>query len=149
MLLRGPVSFVASLALSATCVSWGLGTTKAEAQEVDVCTGLSIEASQITDLMGPVITGAVVPVQNVLNDTLSLVNVIANIPLLGLGGSIPDSEVDGDDLLADAASGDPIGITVFDTLGNPISPSDACVVTADGVTLDTEKGVSIGGNQIT
>lgn len=148
-MLRGSVSFVVSLAVSTAYVSWGLGMTKAEAQVLDVCTGLSIEASAITDLIGPVITGAVVPIDGVLNSTLSLVNIIANLPLLGVGGSIPPTGVDVPSLLTAAASGDPIGVTVLDTLGNPISPSDDCVLTADGVTLDTEKGVSIGGNQIT
>lgn len=148
-MLRGSVSFVVSLAVSTAYVSWGLGTTKAEAQVLDVCTGLSIEASAITDMIGPVITGAVVPIDGVLNSTLSLVNILANLPLLGVGGSIPPTGVDVPGLLTAAASGDPIGVTVLDTLGNPISPSDDCVVTADGVTLDTEKGVSIGGNQIT
>ncbi len=143
------VSFVVSLAVSTACDSWGLGTTKAEAQVLDVCTGLSIEASAITDIIGPVITGAVVPIDGVLNNTQSLVNIIANLPLLGVGGSIPPTEVDVPGLLTTAANGAPIGITVLDADGNPISPSDDCVVTADGVTLATEKGVSIGGHQIT
>jgi autotransporter adhesin len=67
-----------------------------------------------------------------------------------LGFDPPDpSSVDVSGLLATAASGEPITLSVLDINGNLVGPSDDCIMTADGVTLDTEKGVSIGGNQIT
>ncbi|MBL8577739.1 MAG: YadA-like family protein [Mesorhizobium sp.] len=105
--------------------------------------------------MSPVVTGAVVPIQGVLNSTLAAVNVIGNVPLisgaLGVLGFNPPpaASVDVAGLLATAAAGDPITLSVLDVNGVIVGPTDDCIMTADGVTLDTEKGVSIGGNQVT
>src|SRR5688572_17004469 len=149
-MVRGSASFVLSLAVSTALLSSGFGTTRAEAQVVSVCSGVSLPPSVVTDIMGPVITGAVVPVEGVLNDTLAVVNLIANLPLLGLVvDPIAPSSVDISTLLSDAAAGDPISLSVLDLDGDLVGPSDECIATADGVTLDEEKGVSIGGNQIT
>jgi autotransporter adhesin len=149
-MVRGSASFVVSLAVSTTLLSSGFGTTRADAQVVSVCSGVSLPPSVVTDIMGPVITGAVVPVEGVLNDTLAVVNLIANLPLLGLAvGPVAPSSVDISTLLSDAAAGDPISLSVLDLDGDIVGPSDECIATADGVTLDEEKGVSIGGNQIT
>jgi len=105
--------------------------------------------------MGPVVTGTIVPIEGVLNDTLAAVDIIGSVPLISstlsaLGFNPPaPASVDVSGLLATAAAGDPITLSVLDINGNVVGPSDDCIMTADGVTLDTEKGVSIGGNQIT
>jgi len=140
----------ALLAAAAAVAVLALTTPRAEAQLVSVCSGVSLPPSVVTDIMGPVVSGAVVPVEGVLNDTLAVVNLIADIPLLGLlVGPIAPSSVDISGLLSDAAAGDPISLTVLDSDGNVVTSADECIATADGVSLDTEKGVSIGGNQIT
>jgi autotransporter adhesin len=139
-----------------TALIGGLATTSASAQSVvSACSGVSLPPSIVTGIMEPVITGTVVPIEGVLNETLAAVEIIGTVPLISgtlslLGFDPPDpSSVDVSGLLATAASGEPITLSVLDINGNLVGPSDDCIMTADGVTLDTEKGVSIGGNQIT
>ena len=128
-----------------TSLCWGLGGTSVYAQEsvVSACSGVSLPPSVVTDIMAPVITGVVVPVEGVVNPLLSAVDLLSVLPL-----PAPLS-IDASGLLATAASGAPITLSVLDVDGVIVGPSDECVATSDAVALDTEKGVSIGGNRIT
>ena len=139
------VGRVAVPAVLITSLYFGPGNTPAEAQEsiVSACSGVSLPPSVVTDIMAPVINGIVVPIEGVLNPLLSVVDVISILPL-----PAPLS-IDASGLLAGAAAGAPITLFVLDVDGVIVGPSDDCIMTADGVMLDTEKGVSIGGNKIT
>ncbi|MEP9386445.1 YadA-like family protein [Mesorhizobium sp. KR9-304] len=134
----------AGLALSTVALLGG-GGTFAHSQEaiVSACSGVSLPPSVVTDIMEPVIIGTVVPIEGVLNDLLAVVD------LLTLIGLPAPTNVNASQLLIDAASGDPVTLSVLDVDGNIVGPSEECIMTADGVTLDEEKGVSIGGNRIT
>ncbi|MBU2190297.1 MAG: hypothetical protein KJ796_02675, partial [Alphaproteobacteria bacterium] len=93
--------------------------------------------------MTPVIEGVVVPVEGVVNPLLSAVDLLSVLPL-----PAPLS-IDASGLLAGAASGDPITLSVLDVNGVVAGPGDDCVATSDSIALDEEKGVSVGGNRIT
>lgn len=113
--------------LWASVIAAGLASTTgtADAALVSACTGASLPKSEVTNIIGDVLdTPLLFP--------LSAINNI----LLG-------------NTLAGIAAGDPISLNVLDTSGNIVGPSDACINTADGFTLDTPKGISFGGNQIT
>lgn len=154
-MIRYSVS-LAVLSVGTTVLLAG-GTRPADAQEsvVSACAGVSLPRSVVTDILGPVLTGAVVPVEGVLNDTLAAVDLLGDVPLISstlalLGFDPPaQSNVNVSGLLTDAAAGDPITLSVLDVDGQIVGPADSCILASDGVTLDDEKGVSIGGNQIT
>lgn len=142
--MRRSGSFSFSLTLSVTCLFSALTSEEVQAQSiVSVCSGVSLPRSVVTDIMQPVIEGVVVPVEGVVNPVLSAVDLLSVLPL-----PAPLS-IDTSGLLAGAASGDPITLSVLDTNGVVVGPADECIATADAITLDEEKGVSIGGNQIT
>ncbi|WP_066554861.1 YadA family autotransporter adhesin [Croceicoccus bisphenolivorans] len=109
---------------------------------VDVCTGISLDPSAVTDIVGVTVQ----PISNIENTVNSLIDltVILN-PLLNL----PDLNSDLSSVLQSIADGDQIALTVLDTEGNLITSSDACNVAADGYTLNQEAGIAIGGNAIT
>ncbi|MBS7669959.1 YadA family autotransporter adhesin [Croceicoccus gelatinilyticus] len=107
---------------------------------VDVCTGLSLDPSLVTDIVGETVQ----PVE----DLETVLNGLVLSPLLvGLGLPVLNSDLA--TTLDTIANGNQLSLTVLDTDGNIVTSSDACNVTADGFTLDQEAGISIGGNAIT
>ena len=108
---------------------------RAQTSLVSVCSGVSLPRSVVTDIMGPVITGVVTPLEDILDGLLGIL--------------VPDVDVGADDLLNDAASGQNINLQVLDVNGGLVDPDDACINQADGFTLAQEAGIAIGGNQIT
>lgn len=109
------------------------GSINANAALVSPCSGVSLEPSIVTDMIGD----SVLPVLGTLDGVLGLL-----LGPLGLSSNLNAT-------LGSIAAGDPIGLNVLDQDGNLVSPSDACDTTADGYSLNTPKGISIGGNQIT
>ena len=125
-------------------------TSSAQAQAlqpvVDVCTGISLDDSVLTDVLNttivPTATGLETLYDNLLDIELNLG--IGTIDLL----DIPDVDLGIAATTAAIASGDTISLQVLDRDGNIVSPGD-CNIAADGYTLNQEGGISIGGNQIT
>ncbi|WP_221557948.1 YadA-like family protein [Qipengyuania qiaonensis] len=109
---------------------------------VDVCTGITLPRSAVTEIIGAVNEPIVTPLENTLNALTSL-SVI--LPPLAI---IPDFDIDLSTILADAAAGAPISLQILDTDGNVVGASDDCNIRADNITLDTEGGIEIGGNRI-
>ena len=110
---------------------------------VDVCTGITLPRSAVTEVIGAVNQPIVDQIETTVNGITTVTLILA--PL----ATITDLNIDLSTILADAAAGDPISLQILDTDGNVITASDDCNLTADGITLDTEGGISIGGNQIT
>lgn len=110
---------------------------------VNVCSGITLPRSAITDVLAPVATGIVAPVENRVN---SILDVVAIIPLVGQ--LIPDLDTNVAGLLAGAAAGDPISLQLLDRDGNIVDPSGGCAVEANALTLADEGGIAIGGNRI-
>lgn len=108
---------------------------RAQTSIVDVCTGVALPRSAVTEIMRPVITGIAAPLETSIN---SLLNILA--PRLNLNATT---------LLNNAASGQDIRLSVLDVNGNVVNLPDACINQADAFTLETEQGISIGGNRIT
>ncbi|WP_426024590.1 YadA-like family protein [Brevundimonas sp. PWP3-1b1] len=108
---------------------------RAQTSLVNVCTGVALPRSVVTDILGPVITGVVTPLEDTLDGLLGIL--------------VPDVDVGADDLLSDAANGEDITLQVLDVNGGVVDPDNACVNQADGFTLAEEAGIAIGGNQIT
>ncbi|MFN3879301.1 MAG: YadA-like family protein [Brevundimonas sp.] len=108
---------------------------RAQTSLVSVCSGVSLPRSVVTDIMGPVITGVVTPLEDILDGLLGIL--------------VPDVDVGADDLLNDAASGQNINLQVLDVNGGLVDPDNECINQADGFTLAEEAGIAIGGNQIT
>lgn len=120
-----------------------VGSAQALNPAVDVCTGLSINRSAVTEIVGAVNTPIVGSIQTVVN---RLVNVTAILP----GATIlAPLDIDLQGILAAVAAGDPISVQVLDTNGNIVSPSGGCRLATDGVTLNTEAGIALGGNGLT
>ena len=109
---------------------------------VDVCTGVRLQNSAITDIVGQAVVPVASGVENLVDDLLSVSVVLP--PLL----NITDVDLEVDDILAGIAAGDPISLQLIDTDGNLVGPSD-CNLTSDGYALNNAAGLSIGGNQIT
>lgn len=120
---------------------------KAQAQAlqpvVDVCTGITLPRSAVTEVIGAVNQPIVDQIETTVNGITTVTLILA--PL----ATITDLDIDLTTILADAAAGDPISLQILDTEGNVITASDDCNITADAYTLDGESGVEIGGNQIT
>jgi len=108
---------------------------RAQTSIVDVCTGVSLPRSAVTDIIRPVITGIATPLESSIN---SLLNIL--VPRLNLNATT---------LLNNAASGQDIRLGVLDVNGNVVDAPDACINQADAFTLENEQGISIGGNRIT
>jgi len=111
---------------------------------VDVCSGVSLPRSEVTDLLGEILPPVVTPIQGTVNN---LLNVVGAIPLVG--ALVPNLNIDLTTILNDASSGAPLSLQVIDNNGTILGASDDCNTTADGYTLNTEGGISIGGNAIT
>ncbi|WP_120078178.1 YadA family autotransporter adhesin [Aurantiacibacter odishensis] len=112
---------------------------------VDVCTGISLDDSVLTDILTttvvPTATGLETLYDNLLDIELDLV--LGTVDLL----DIPDVDLGIADTTAAIAAGDTISLQVLDTDGNVVSPGD-CNLAADNFTLNEEGGLAIGGNQI-
>lgn len=116
--------------------AFATNTGMANAALVSACTGVSLPKSVVTDIVGQ----SVVPIAGALDNTLSSLL----FPILGLQTNLENT-------LASIAAGDPITLNVLDTNGNVVDPTadPTCQTTADGFQLNTPKGISFGGNQIT
>lgn len=133
------VAMMATVGISALAMS-----SNAQAQSVtpvvDVCTGLSLDPSLVTDIVGETVQ----PVE----DIETVLNGLVLSPLLSALG-LPVLNSDLSTTLDNIANGNQLALTVLDTDGNIVTSSDACNVTADGYTLNQEAGIAIGGNSIT
>ena len=112
------------------------GSLNANAALVSPCTGVSLEPSIITDLL-----------DDALSPTVGVLDTVALNPILGL--LFPDLTSGLDTTLTSFLNGGPIGLDVLATNGTVVTPADECEVQSDSFTLETPKGISIGGNQIT
>ena len=106
---------------------------------VDVCTGLSLNQSDLTALLGEVNTGIVTPVQGTVNDLLGVLTV------LGLPAPL---NINVSDIVGNAVAGNPISVDVLNSNNTIVGPGE-CNVTVDGLPLNNPAGIGIGGNQIT
>mgnify|MGYP000483474436 CR=1 FL=1 len=106
---------------------------------VDVCTGLSLNQSDLTALLGEVNTGIVTPVQGTVNGLLGVLTV------LGLPAPL---NINVSDIVGNAVAGNPISVDVLNSNNTIVGPGE-CNVTVDGLTLNNPAGIGIGGNQIT
>lgn len=78
----------------------------------------------------------------------------ANLPILQPVGGILDPLLQGllggiNTNLVGALSGQPIGISLVDTNGNLISTPGNCSLSTDGVAIDANTGISLGGGTLT
>ena len=111
---------------------------------VSACAGVSLPRSVVTDIIGPVITGAVGPLESSLNGVLGVVRALPLVSAL-----LPPLTLNVSGLLANAAAGQPITLSVLDVNGQVVGPNGACETRADSFSLANPAGLSIGGNQIT
>jgi autotransporter adhesin len=121
----------ATLVAGAMAASMIGGVGVANAALVSVCAGVSLPKSVVTDIVGQ----AVLPITGILD----------GVPLLGLLGLNTNLT----NTLSGIAAGGPINLNVLDTDGNAVASNAPCQTTSDSYTLNTPKGISIGGNQIT
>nr|WP_306300238.1 YadA-like family protein [Erythrobacter sp. LQ02-29] len=121
-------------------------TAPAQAQAlqpvVDVCTGISLDPSAVTDIVGDVAVPTATAVENLYGALLN-VSILGN-PIL----TLDDVQIGAADTLEGYANGDPISLRVADTSGSLLAPGADCNLTADGYALNEEAGIAIGGNQI-
>ena len=115
----------------------------AQSSLVSVCSGVQLPASAVTNIIDPVVTGVVSPIQTNINSTLGALRLLPG--LLGLPGNL---SIDAATLLTTAADGAPVTLRVLAADGTIVGPTAQCNAAADGYTLDTEAGVAIGGNII-
>lgn len=149
MMSRNAKLHITLLATAAFVMAGGAPqmTTSAHAQAlqpaVDVCTGISLDPSAVTDIVGDVAVPTATAVENLYS---ALLNVsILGAPILTLG----DVEIGAADTLQAYADGDPIALRVADTSGTLLAADSPCNLTANSYTLTDEAGLAIGGNQIT
>lgn len=114
-------------------LTFSLSPVIAQAALVSPCAGVSLPPSVVTNIVG----AAVLPLSSTLDSTLSIL-----LGPLGLNSNLNTT-------LTSIAAGNPINLNVLDTNGNVVSPATQCDTTSNSYTLDTPKGISIGGNQIT
>ena len=129
-------------ATSLAALSFAIPQTPVYAQTdpvVDVCTGLSLNESDLTALLGEVNTGIVTPVQGTVNGLLGVLTV------LGLPAPL---NINVSDIVGNAVAGNPISVDVLNSNNTIVGPGE-CNVTVDGLTLNNPAGIGIGGNQIT
>lgn len=121
--------------------------TQARAQAlqpvVDVCTGISLDPSAVTDIVGDVAVPTATAVENLYGALLGVS--ILGTPIL----TLDDVQIGAADTLQAYADGDPIALRVADTSGTLLAADSPCNLTADGYALNEEAGIAIGGNQIT
>jgi autotransporter adhesin len=110
---------------------------------VNACSGVSLPRSVVTDILGPVATGIVGPMEGTLNP---LIDVVADLPLVGT--VVAPLDIDLSTLLANAAAGENITLQVINTEGELVAPEDSCITQADSFSLETPQGIAIGGNRI-
>jgi len=114
---------LASLLAVGTCAA----ALPASAQGlVSVCSGIALPRSAVLSILNPLMLPLTGAVDSLTLGTLNLQNTYTGL-----------------------AAGQPLSLTVLDTNGNILSPSAPCNVTADGYSLNTARGLSIGGNRIT
>ncbi|MCO6051184.1 YadA-like family protein [Mesorhizobium sp. RP14(2022)] len=129
-------------AASVAAIGWA-SSAEAQTALVSACSGVSLSRSVVTDILRPVVTDVIAPTQSAVNGLLG------STVLGTLLGTLPQPvSVDAAGVLSNAASGQPISLSALTTSGAVIAPSDECITTADGVQLDTEAGIAIGGNRI-
>jgi autotransporter adhesin len=100
--------------------------TAAEAQVINVCTGLRATLpalTPITDATSGLLSGALDPILN------------------GIVGDVNDN-------IYTPLNGQQIGVQAFDTDGNPVSLPGNCSVAVDGVTVNADQGITMGGGRI-
>ncbi len=114
-------SGAAGIALSVVVIA-GV-PTNANAALVSACSGVSLPPSVVTDILSPVLSP------------------IFNAPIISLLGLGP--------IFDSIAAGDPIGLNVLDVNGDTVLSNAQCDTTSDSFSLDTPKGIAIGGNKIT
>ena len=132
-------------ATSVAALSFAIPQTPVYAQTdpvVDVCTGLSLNESDLTALLGEVNTGIVTPLQTNLN---GLLGPLSTLLLPGLPSPL---NINVGDIVGNAVAGNPISVDVLNSNNTIVGPGE-CNVTVDGLTLNNPAGIGIGGNQIT
>ena len=132
-------------ATSLAALSFAIPQTPGYAQTdpvVDVCTGLSLNQSDLTALLGEVNTGIVTPLQTNLN---GLLGPLSTLLLPGLPSPL---NINVGDIVGNAVAGNPISVDVLNSNNTIVGPGE-CNVTVDGLTLNNPAGIGIGGNQIT
>ncbi|MBE7184482.1 MAG: YadA-like family protein [Methylobacterium mesophilicum] len=129
-------------AASVAALGW-ISSAGAQTAVVSGCSGVSLPRSVVTEIVRPVVDDLIVPTQDTLNGLLGVVN---DIPLIGT--ITQPLSVDAAGVLSNAASGQPITLSALTTSGAIVAPGAECITTADGVQLDTEAGIAIGGNRI-
>ncbi len=125
---------------------------------VGACSGVSLPASAVRDILSPVVSGIVVPVQGAVNPILGNVQGITQAltaPLLGLplvpGLPVLTTQplsIDVAGILQQAVDGAPLTLSVLNANGVAVGPNDSCISQADGFTLRNPAGIAIGGNRI-
>jgi len=104
---------------------------------VDVCTGITLERSALSDLLEEINTGVVSGIDSSLDTLLGVV----------FGGGLT---VDVAGIIAGAESGDNISVQVLNSDGELVGPTSGdCNIQADGYSLSDPAGIAIGGNAIT
>ena len=126
---------------------------------VGACSGVSLPASAVRDILSPVVSGIVAPVQGAVNPILGNVQGITQAltaPLLGLplvpGLPVLTTQplsIDVAGILQQAVDGAPLTLSVLNANGVAVGPNDSCISQADGFTLRNPAGIAIGGNRIT
>jgi autotransporter adhesin len=96
---------------------------------VSACTGASLPPSRLTGVVTPLVDG-----------------IFTNLDALGLGGLL--GTIGAPAVINSALSGAPIGLDVLTTSGTVLAPGSGCAQQADGFTIATPKGITIGGNSI-
>lgn len=133
---------IALAGLAATPVLLSAAPVRAQSV-VSACAGVSLPRSVVTDILAPVAGGIVAPIEDVVNPITDVVRII---PLVGR--VIPPLRIDLASLLADAAAGDPVSLSVIGADGRLIGPDDRCDTQADSFSLRDPAGLSIGGNRV-
>ncbi|MES3153155.1 YadA-like family protein [Sphingomonas faeni] len=141
--LRDGVSLIGLAATSLFATQSATAQTTPAPNIVGACSGVSLPRSVVTDILTPVITGIVTPLQNTVNPITGGINTL--LPLLG----VPSLTINASGLLANAAAGNNITLQVLNSNGQIVGPADRCDTQADSFSLRTPAGIAIGGNRIT
>ncbi len=113
---------------------------------VDVCTGISLDDSVLTDILTTTVVPTATGVERLFDELIDLELTVGLLTIDLL--DIPDVDLGIAQTTSAIASGDTISLQVLDENGNIVSPGD-CNITADGYALNDAAGLAIGGNQIT
>ncbi|MBX7536491.1 YadA-like family protein [Qipengyuania sp. GH1] len=119
---------------------------QALAPVADVCTGLSLNESQLTNLLGAVNQPIVTPIQGTVNGVLDILAVVDSALPVTLG-TLADLNIDVTTIVDDAVAGNPVSVQLVDSSGTVLGAGE-CNLAADAYTLNTQSGIQIGGNQI-